>query len=425
LFILFLIAGHVSFAQTQTVELYFPHFAGSEYSFHLNKGTRNDTVQTGVIGPTGRLDFSLPEADKDYTGLVHFSLGQQGTLNFILNGERLSISNKEAKFTENIVFTNSPENDFFRQQLRKQQGLYRKIDAIYRCQDAYADDPTLYTVLGKEFTRLQGLYGSAQAELAASDFYAAHYLRLIGFLNGFGSKLYPPESAAERVQEGMRFINDDLDMDVLYSSGIWNHVISSTFELFSDKKMFGEAMINNLKRIRSQEVFEVLANDLITICEQYGWMDAENLLIPYLLSSGRVTNPQGKLYFAFEMDRIKAGSKALPIEGQSSLSNVLLMFYESGCGNCIIQLGELKKNYTKLQEKNIRVIAISADTDQNVFEYHSKDFPWTDKLCDLKGFDGQNFRNYGVVATPTMFLIDAEEVIAGRYARLTETGLID
>jgi peroxiredoxin len=406
------------------VELYFPNFAGSEYHFYLNKGTQNDTIESGTIGPSGRLDFILPEKDKEYAGMVHFSLGQNGTLNFILNKENFSISNKDANFLENVVFTNSAENDFFRLQLRQQQALYRKADAIYRFQDAYADDNTLYSTMETEFTRLQGLYDTVQKELAESNLYAAHYLRLIGFLNGFGSRLYAPGANEERMQDASHFINDELDMDVLYSSGFWNHVISSTFELFADKKQFGEAMVNNLKRIRSQQVFEVLANDLITICEQYGWVDAENVIIPYLLESGKVTNPQGKLYLAFELDKIKAGTKALPIEGQKSLSNTLLLFYESGCGNCVIQIGELKKYYSELQKKNVRIIAISADTDENVFEYHSKDFPWPDKLCDFKGFDGKNFRNYGVVATPTIYLVDKKGIITGRYARLEDTGLL-
>jgi peroxiredoxin len=420
LFVVFSCAG-----SAQTVELYFPYFAGSEYSFYLNKGTQNDTIQRGVVGPTGRLDFVLPEKDKDYTGMVHFTLGQNGSLSFILNKEKFSISNKESNFTESIVFTNSAENDFFRLQLRLQQVLYRKIDAIYRSQEAYFDDNVLYSIFEKEFVRLQGLYEIRQKDLAASNFYAARYLQLIGFLNGFGTRLYAPNAGAERVQDAVRFINDDLDMDILYSSGLWNHVISSTFELFADKTLFGEAMVNNLKRIRSQQVFEILANDLITICEQYGWVDAENVIIPYLLSSGRMTNPQGKLYMAFELDKIKPGTKALPVEGQKKLSNVLLMFYESGCGNCIIQLGELKKHYSELQKKNIRVVVISADTDENVFEYHSKDFPWPDKLCDFKGYEGVNFRNYGVVGTPTFYFIDKKGMITGRYARLDDTKLLD
>jgi peroxiredoxin len=415
---------NVSFAQT--VELYFPYFAGNEYTFYLSKGTSNDTVQTGTIGATGRLNFTLPEKDKDYVGIVHFTFGENSNLNFILNKENFSISNKDANPSEsNIVFTNSAENDFLRLQLRQQQVLFRKIDVVYRGQDAYADDPILYPVFEKEFAYLQGLYDTRQKTLTASNLYAAQYIRIIGFLNGFGSRLYAPSANAERLQDAIRFINDELDMDILYSSGFWNHLISSTFELFANKTAFGEAMVNNLKRIRSQQVFEVLANDLITICEQYGWIDAENVIIPYLLSSGKITNPQGKLYMAFELDKVKAGSKAQPIEGQKNLSNVLLMFYESGCSNCVAQLDELKKHYAELQKKKIRVIVISADTGKEVFEYHSKDFPWPDKLCDFNGFDGKNFRNYGVVGTPTFYLIDKKEIITGRYARLKDTGLLD
>ncbi|MCL2652055.1 MAG: thioredoxin family protein, partial [Candidatus Azobacteroides sp.] len=73
--------------------------------------------------------------------------------------------------------------------------------------------------------------------------------------------------------------------------------------------------------------------------------------------------------------------------------------------------------------KGIRVISIAADHDENVFEYHAKDFPWTDKLCDYQGFEGNNFKNYGVVATPTIYLIDENGNIQGKFATLQETGL--
>jgi len=45
---------------------------------------------------------------------------------------------------------------------------------------------------------------------------------------------------------------------------------------------------------------------------------------------------------------------------------------------------------------------------------------WADKLCDYKGFDGDNFRNYGIVGTPTYILIDKERIIRGRYVQLRE-----
>jgi hypothetical protein len=80
----------------------------------------------------------------------------------------------------------------------------------------------------------------------------------------------------------------------------------------------------------------------------------------------------------------------------------------------------LKKQYAFLQQKGIRVITLSADESEEVFEYHSKNFPWKDKLCDYKGFGGENFLKYGIVGTPTFYFIAKDGTILGRYAILTE-----
>ncbi|GHV27830.1 hypothetical protein FACS1894176_10060 [Bacteroidia bacterium] len=39
------------------------------------------------------------------------------------------------------------------------------------------------------------------------------------------------------------------------------------------------------------------------------------------------------------------------------------------------------------------------------------------------GFEGKDFRNYGVAATPTLFPINDQSMVTGRYAKLAETGL--
>jgi thiol-disulfide isomerase/thioredoxin len=422
-FILLILFGGTITAQT--IDFYFPYLAGSEYSFHLNRGTVNDTIQRGTIGADGRLSFTLPEKDKEYVGMVHWALNPGGGQSFVLNKENFSVSCMKPNPTENdIIFLNSKENTYLKDEFRQQQALFGKVDAIYRAKTAYADDPSLYPVFEKEFSKLQSSFDAQQKAVAASPLYAARYIQMIGFLNGLGPRLYEAGEEAQKDKDLIRYVDENLDMDYLYTSGLWNHIISSTFKLYTDKKAFGEGMVKNLKRIRSQQIFEALANDLITICEQYGWVDAENVIIPYLLESGKITNPQGKLYMAFELDKVKAGTKALPIKGQKKLSNTLLMFYESGCSNCNAQLEELKKNYPEIQKKGIRIVTISADTSPEVFEYHSKDFPWPDKICDYEGFDGENFHTYGVIGTPTFYLIDKNGIITGRYARLEDTGVL-
>jgi thiol-disulfide isomerase/thioredoxin len=101
-------------------------------------------------------------------------------------------------------------------------------------------------------------------------------------------------------------------------------------------------------------------------------------------------------------------------------SKTLLIFYESGCGPCENLLQQLPGNYDSLKKKGLRIIAISADTDDKVFKEKSKDFLWKDTFCDLEGKKGINFKNYGIAGTPTLFLISKAGKIEARMAGLDE-----
>ncbi|MDR2843313.1 MAG: thioredoxin family protein [Candidatus Symbiothrix sp.] len=404
----------------QTIDFNFPPLAGQNYSIHIYKGTVTDTLQRGSIPADGRFSFAWPEKQA-YTGVLHLSIGQSGQ-NIIVNQENFSVSFNDAG-TE-IIYSNSPENDYLKKQFKQQQILLSKIDLIYRGQMLYADDPQLSLVFNNEFFRLNKLYSDLQTELKNSKLYASHYLQFIAFINGTGSHVYTLTENDAKLADLQHFFTAEADMDILYSSGLWQHAISTTFNLYPDPKDFGEAMVKNFKRIRSQEVFNALTNDLVTICEQYGWSEAENVIFPYLASSGRLEDPHGKLYLIAALAKLKPGDKAPKIPGKQNLSNSLIAFYESGCSNCQKQLEILKNHYDEIKKQNIHVISLSADQSDEVFQFHSKDFPWTDKRCDYKGFEGDIFKNFGVVATPTFYVTDKKGNIIGRYATIAETGLI-
>jgi hypothetical protein len=412
----FILFCKTSFAQT--IEFHFPHLAGSEYLIYLNKGTLNDTIQRGLIDTEGRLTFTLPETNRNYTGFINWSL-PVGTESIILNNENVLVSSMDAFPDEsNIAFANSKENDFLIKQMSELRKLFQKTEAISRVREAFDADNALYQTLQKESVLLEDMYKIKRDELTGSDLYAARYIEILNYLNGFGSYLFMSEQ--EKIKDNVHFISNRLDMDVLYSSGLWNYVISSTFDLYPNNAVFGQDMVKNLQRTRSQEVFNALASDLITICEQFGWSNAEDTIVSYLATSGKIENPTGNLWAALELNKVKPGSKAAPIKGIKNLSNTILIFYESGCSSCETQLDELIALYPILKEKRIRVVSIASDRDKQIFEQRSNTFPWSNKLCDFKGYEGENFINYHIMGTPTIFFIDSKGNISGRYAKLQE-----
>jgi hypothetical protein len=405
----------------QKVDLYFPHFSGSEYVYILFQGVRSDTIQKGKIGADGRLSLLLPENRKDYRGIASWVLAGGGGLSFILSDEDFSIScTEKAPSANNIIYSASVENDRLRKLNDDQSLLLQKANLIFQGMVLYADNKKLSSIFDKESAELKKTFTRLYQNSQTPKSYATDYFHISNFLNNIGSHLYTPEEKTGQKADLVRFIQEDLNIDVLFTSGYWNPVISGTFDLFPDKKDFADAMVSNLKRTQSQQVFEQLSNDLLMICEQFNWPEAEDSIVSYLKTSGRIEQPQGRIFIAFERSKVKTGSKAMPIAGIADLSNSLLLFYDSECDNCRMQIEAVKEHYVELQSKGIRIISIAADTDIMKYTSYANSFPWKDKLCDSQSFAGQNFINFGVFGTPTLILINEKGEIAGRYARLEE-----
>ena len=104
----------------------------------------------------------------------------------------------------------------------------------------------------------------------------------------------------------------------------------------------------------------------------------------------------------------------------NTTTKTLVAFYDSDCNSCVNEMFRLATIYPQLQEKAIRVVSISADMDKERYEEGIRNFPWQDKLCDFKGFSGENFSNYNVAGTPSFFLMDDNRQLLGQFYSVSE-----
>ncbi len=242
------------------------------------------------------------------------------------------------------------------------------------------------------------------------------------------------------------------NMEEFYGSPGYHDTVNSWLPLYNPgsgrfQGMFAEDMLTLLDNIHDHapEAFTGFANDLLSICTQLGWDNDGTIIAEYLYQNqSRLKKPTGIIKKSIEYGRLQpgqpapnlvgaeyflpkneTGTRAQNIAPQQAPQRRLIIFYESGCNNCENEMRQLIGNYSILQERGYDVISISADNDQTVYECHSRDFPWPEKLCDFKGFEGENFKNYGVIGTPTIYVIDEKGIIKGKYARLVDTEVLN
>ncbi len=97
---------------------------------------------------------------------------------------------------------------------------------------------------------------------------------------------------------------------------------------------------------------------------------------------------------------------------------VLVDFWASWCGPCRAENPHVLKAYNQFKNKNFDVVAISLDQKKDAWLKAIKEdgMPWT-HLSDLKGFDNQAAKEYGIIAIPQNFLLDPQGKIIAQNLR--------
>jgi thioredoxin-related protein len=232
----------------------------------------------------------------------------------------------------------------------------------------------------------------------------------------------------------------NLDFDALYGSSMWFAIINLCREAYVKEspyhQIFGEDVVENLKRIKNQQVYEDLIDAAISITQKYGWNKDEEAIVKFIVKDKRIKNPQGKLLKIMQSNTVFIGKKGPDLlltnwadnktnstvlkTNQLNAKYSLLLFYQTGCGYCETLLTGIKSHYPALTKKGIKTISIAGDTDQDSFTKSSSDFPWQNKYRDLEGMNGTNFKNYGVIGTPTLFLVNSKGIIIEKMATVEQ-----
>jgi hypothetical protein len=424
--LLLLIVMAMSAAYSQSVELYFPYFAGQDWYFAAFRGAKQDTLLSGKLDEEGRAKLALPDSYKNYRGMAQWLLTKGGGLTMIFSGnENFSVSCTEAQPSEeNIIYANTSENSYLNSRYKRQQGILGKIDAMRMAVEAYENNADLLPVFNTELQKQERAYNLLQAETASNPLYAARFAQIVDLMRGLPQNLSP--DMQENEKQLKEFIINQLDIEALYTSGHWSSMWEQWLSWYTfDEDNHLPQLVPDAKRllssIRSDEVYAALAEQIVASCEKQNWYDQEIELAFYLLNEDRIKQPEGKIASVYTLLRIRKGAKAPAlVQGVLPQKKVILVFYDSGCGNCTMQLGKLVTRYPELKKKGYEVVSVSADNDKGMFESYAATLPWKDKYCDFEGIAGKDFTNYGVIGTPTFYILDADGLVQGRYAQVED-----
>jgi thiol-disulfide isomerase/thioredoxin len=442
----FLLMSFQGFAQT--LEFNFPKFASKTYDFIIFQGSElvkikeNDTVPL-----SGLVKIVIPEKYAPYTGMCRWDIintADAGGLNMALPGYGFKVSCFSAQpNATNIQWEGYDAINELSRLFQAQQVFIDKFDAMSRAVSLYEADHPLHAIFEQEQVAQQEAYLQFRQHLRQDTSYSARFLPIANLMRGISPSLI--NDYDEKANLINRYITNELDFNHLYTSGHWADILQIWIlvhvQVLQDKSRFGNDFNIISQRIGETKVYIDFIETVTQYLIQYGKDDFIAEIAPAVVHYGDIavykdkailqvyykamvgyqapdlvlTHDVGKEAVEYQTTVIKSSDLA---KGDYRYS--LLLFYQSTCGACEHLIQDMIGQYEKLKLQGIRLISISSDTDLKVFENSSSNCPWPDKYCDFEGKSGVNFRNYAVIGTPTLILLDKQGRVLLKSATLEQ-----
>lgn len=402
-------------------------------------GVRKDTLGTVSLDQNGigTLTFKTKQPQ---TGLVNLTIKGKAYLSydFVLSPTEnpTLICDMEYVYAQNTKILNSPENDGLNRwfdnaaQYKQQIGLNQELSKLYKTEEPFLNK------LETEKQRVEKLLQRLADTINQSTLFAGKYMQL---KMAQEEKLAKVWESNETKTIAKNFFTQ-IDLDALYVSSMWFAIINSCIEVYTKESLyfgtFGADVASNLKRIKNEQVYEDFIDAAISVTEKFSWNKDQDTIVAFIIKDNRIKNPTGKLQKIIEAHKLSDGKKApnllisnpFGINRKTTILKTselhskysLLLFYQSDCGHCETAIEGLKVNYQDIVQKGIKIISIAGDTIQETYKKSASQFPWADAYCDLKGMNGINFKNYAVLGTPTMYILDSKGIILSKMATIDE-----
>ena len=402
------IKGHFETASNKEIVL---RGYNSEADLVLNKSTTD---------ANGNFIINYPA---DFIGAAMLEIDQEKKLILLLNHENFEIQWDDLNTTKNLKFTNSIENTTFDSGLSLYQNTNEKKVGVSYLIPYYTNDANKSLFFKNELAQLNQVIPDYLNGLS-NKLYASYYLKIRMLMADYSMSIKRnPQRIPELEQtfNQLDFADDRLIHSGLYYELLETHVVA--MEHYGEKaaQHLNQSTDKILTSLKSKaELKQNVAEYLFNLFEKRSLFESSEHIALAMLNDA-TCQLDDKHRALFEQYRKMANGKTAPnIELHNAKAEPiynlkskykLVVFGASWCSKCIEEIPKLKAFYADWKKKsNLEIIFVSLDTDKNEYTNFTKDFPWLSS-CDFAGWETKAARDYCVFATPTMYLLDANNTI--------------
>jgi len=371
-----------------------------------------DIVFTKEQSKNNTWTFKYP---KNYMGMmkVYFP-GTNNTFNFISENKNVSVKlDTENNKVKDITYQDEA-NEIMS---RLQEGSQKKdliLPALSQIKEYYKDNTEFGKALKAEIGRLSGTSNEVdQVQHPFISYYNTNYNKFLG-----------NNDAAKKISQDEIINFIDKSNDMLETSSLLRPILVAYLNTGGNTNV-GASVDKLLDRLkvetpRGQTVLSELI-DIFDVYEMKEFKDkyltqAKNLkcTITDRLASTIKSNLNVELGAAFPNYKFQSAVNTTA----KSLYDVkadkkVVVFWSSTCSHCESELPKLLEKYNDLKAKNIQIVGLSLDVDKDSYSKKIAAFPWVND-SELRGWNSSYVDTYNVHATPTYFILDANNKIISK-----------
>lgn len=380
-------------------EVYLYTLSGSKDMLNTKEARKGNSWQIKVAKPyTGMMKLYFPEGN---TSINFISENKDVKLKF--DSDKGKISNIQYLDESNAVMNNVQD---------VQQKKEYILPALTQIKDYYKGDSGFRKALDAEISRL-----SANTEDVSKYPFVSYYnTNYTKYLDKNASK------KAVTHDEIIDFLNKSNDM--LETSSLLRPVLMAYLNVGPSTNLTND--IDKLLKAVNVETprGQTIMSELIEIFDTYDMKDlkdkylteAKNLkcTINDRLTGTIATNKNTELGAVFPNYVFnKATNTSAKSVFDVKADKKIVVFWASTCSHCEAELPKLIEKYSAIKSQKMEVIAFSLDSEKDAYEAKVKSLPWINDT-ELKGWYSSFADTYNVRATPTYFVLDANNKIIAK-----------
>ena len=291
--------------RAQKIDMYFPKFAGKEYSFFIFQGKNQKKILKGQIPSDGKFTIEIPKEYSFYRGMSRWLLTNSeegGGLDMYIPGRDFSVSCLVDRPDEsNISFVGNPDNILFIKTYKEQEYILGRYRAMLEATKVFNEMDRNYSIFIGEYKTQLKKFNSFHSDLKAQNYYVSQLIQVINVTNGISEHLF--ENNIEKAKDIENYMANNLDWKQLYTSGHWSTVIyiwiNMNIQLSNDTVAFSR----NFKKISDKIVnsdlpdlyYEAYVERVTYYLTEAQKDDFLKAIRPIVMSSRKILSYEGSL----------------------------------------------------------------------------------------------------------------------------------